>query len=176
VAADPIFVSPRPPIAIVRADVAALRAATAASFSGGIGRRAARQALARKVHGELVTLKDYVQEVANSNPGEERSIIARAGMSVKNTRGPSKPQFEAKQLTVSGEVHLFARAAKGHASYDWQYRKRKGEGPWLFGRRTVQADVKLYGLERGAYYDFRYRMVTKEGVSAWSQVIRLLVL
>ena len=94
-------------------------------------------------------------------------------MSVKNTRGPSKPTFEAKQLPVSGAVHLFARAAKGRASYDWQY--SKGEEPWLFGPRTVRADVKLHGLARGAVYFFRYRTVTKEGVSDWSEVVSLLV-
>jgi hypothetical protein len=94
-------------------------------------------------------------------------------MSVKNARGPSKPTFEAKQLPVSGAVHLFARAAKGRASYDWQC--SKGEERWLFGPRTVRADVKLDGLARGAVYLFRYRTVTKEGVSDWSQIVSLLV-
>jgi hypothetical protein len=70
-------------------------------------------------------------------------------------------------------VHLFARAAKGRASYDWQC--SKGEERWLFGPRTVRADVKLYGLVRGAVYVFRYRTVTKEGVSDWSQIVSLLV-
>jgi hypothetical protein len=94
-------------------------------------------------------------------------------MNVKDARGPSKPLFEAQQLPVSGEVHFYARAAKGRASYDWQY--AKGEGPWLFGPRTVRADAKLSGLERAAVYFFRYRKVTREGVSDWSQVISLLV-
>jgi hypothetical protein len=94
-------------------------------------------------------------------------------MSVKNTRRPSKPTFEAKQLPVSGAVHLFARAANGRASYDWQY--SKGEDLWLFGPRTVRADVTLDGLVRGAVYFFRVRIVTKEGVSDWSPVVSLLV-
>ena len=94
-------------------------------------------------------------------------------MNVKDSRGPSKATFRAKQLPVSGEVRLYARAAKGRASYAWQY--AKGEEPWLFGPRTVRADAKLSGLERGAVYFFRYRKVTREGVSDWSQVISLLV-
>jgi hypothetical protein len=94
-------------------------------------------------------------------------------MSVKNTRRPSKPTFEAKQLPVSGAVHLFARAANGRASYDWQY--SKGEDLWLFGPRTVRADVTLCGLARGAVYFFGYRTGTKEGVSYWRQVVSRLV-
>ena len=92
-------------------------------------------------------------------------------MSVKNARGPSKPTFEAKQLPVSGAVHLFARAANGRASYDCS----KGEDQRLFVPRTVRADVTLCGLVRGAVYLFRYRTVTNEGVSDWSQVVSLLV-
>jgi hypothetical protein len=174
VAADPIFVSPRPPIAVLRADVAALRAATVAGLTGTAGAAAARRGRARKVHGDLTTLKCYVQEVADQHPREEApSIIARAGMSVKNARGPSKPWFEAKQLSVSGEVHLFVRAAKGRASYDWQYATDPEH--WLPGPRTVGADATLYGLVPGTVYYFRYRTVTSEGVSDWSQVISLLV-
>jgi hypothetical protein len=174
VAADPIFVSPRPPIAVLRADVAALRAATVAGLTRTAGTRAARLALAALVHGELTTLKCYVQEVADEHPREEApSIIARAGLSVKNARGPSKAWFEVKQLPLSGAVHVWARAEKGRASYDWQYSKDQQQ--WLFGPRTVRADVKLYGLVRGTVYFFRYRTVTREGVSDWSQVVSLLV-
>jgi hypothetical protein len=35
--------------------------------------------------------------------------------------------------------------------------------------------VTLFGLARGAVYFFRYRTVTKEGVSDWSQVVSVLV-
>jgi hypothetical protein len=94
-------------------------------------------------------------------------------MSVENAQGPSKPTFEAKQLPVLGAVHLLARAAKRRASYDRQC--SKGEEHWLLRPRTVQADVKLHALVRGAVYFLRYRTVTKAGVSERSQVVSLLV-
>ncbi len=179
VAADPVFASPRPAIAVLFADVAALGAATVTALSRTAGTKAARQELAARVHNELMTLKSYVQQVADAHPGEEACIIARAGLRVKNARGPSKPTFEAKQLPVSGSVHLFARAAKGRASYEWQYAKyatdAKSEDPWLFGPTTVRADATLHGLVRRVRYSFRVRTVTKEGVSDWSQVVSLLV-
>jgi hypothetical protein len=173
VAADPVFASPSPPIAVVLADVAALGEATVTALARTAGTRAARQALAVRVHSDLMALRCYVQGIADAHPGEQACIIARAGMSVKNARGPSKPPFEAKQLPVSGSVHLFARAEKRRASYDWQY--SKGEDAWLSGPRTVRADATLDGLVRGAVYFFRYRTVTKEGVSDWSQSVSLLV-
>jgi hypothetical protein len=61
VAADPVFASPRPPIAVLFADVAALGAATVSALSRTVGTKAARQELAVRVHNELMTLKCYVQ-------------------------------------------------------------------------------------------------------------------
>ena len=173
VAADPIFASPNPPLAVLLADIAALGAATVDSLSKEAGKRSARQARAQQVHNGLMTLARYVQQVADEHPGQQAAIIARAGMSVKNARGPSKPPFEAKKLPVSGAVHLFARAARGRASYDWQY--GTDQDNWLLAAPTVRADAKLYGLAHGALYFFRYRTVTKEGISGWSQVVSLRV-
>ena len=173
VAADPVFASPRPPVAVLFADVAALGAATVTALTRTAGTKAARQELAARVHNELMTLRSYVQQVADAHPGEQASVIARAGMTVKNARGPSKPPFEAKQLPVSGAVHLFARAAKGRASYDWHY--AKGDDRWLFGPPTVRSDATLHGLVPGAVDSFRVPTVTREGVSDWSRVVSLLV-
>ena len=61
VAADPVFASPRPPIAVLFADVAALGAATVTALSRTAGAKAARQELAVRVHNELMTLDCYVQ-------------------------------------------------------------------------------------------------------------------
>jgi hypothetical protein len=173
VAADPIFASPRPPIADVLAHVEALGEATVDSVWKEAGKKSARQAVAYQVHSDLMTLRGYVQQVADEHPGEEAVIIARAGMRVKNTRGPSKPGFEAKLLPVSGSVHLFARAPRSRASYDWQY--STDQERWLFGEPTVRADATLTGLTRGVRYFFRYRTVTKEGVSGWSQMVSQLM-
>jgi len=56
-----------------------------------------------------------------------------------------RSRSRSRPIPVSGAVHLFARAAKGRASWDWRY----------------------------AF--FRYRTVPKEGVSDWSQVVLPLV-
>jgi hypothetical protein len=173
VAADVIFVAPRPPSADLLADIAALQQATVASLSRTFGTKAKRMQLTARVHQGLMTLRCYVQEVADASPGEQAAVIARAGMSVKNARGPSKAGFAAKQGPVSGAVLLSARAERTRASYEWQY--SLDQKTWLSSPPTVRADTTLRGFIPGTRVFFRYRPVTKAGVSDWSDVVSLVV-
>jgi hypothetical protein len=94
-------------------------------------------------------------------------------MSVKKSSGHGKPDFEVKPGPVSGSVHLFARAARTRASYDWEY--GIDESTWTRLDSTVRADAELYGLAQGTRYFFRVRSVTKAGVGNWSQALSVLV-
>jgi hypothetical protein len=94
-------------------------------------------------------------------------------MHVKNAKGPSKLAFEVKQGPVSGSLRVLARAAKTRVSYDWQY-SNDGES-WTEFQRTVRADVELRGLVPGSRYFVRYRTVSRDGVSDWSDVLSFLV-
>jgi hypothetical protein len=173
VAADPIFVAPRPPSADLLADVAALDQDTVACLTRAVGTRAKRLEQRARVHQGLMTLRDYVQEVADGSPGEQASVIARAGMSVKNARGPSKAGFEAKPGPVPGSVTLIARAEKTRASYEWQC--SLDQRTWLSAPPTVRADTIVRGLIPGTRVFFEYRTVTKAGLSDWSDSVWLFV-
>jgi hypothetical protein len=173
VAADAIFAAPRPPSAELLADVAALEQATVASLSRTVGTKATRLGKKARVHQGLMTLRCYVQQVADASPGEQAAIIHRAGMSVKNARGPSKAGFEAKQGPVSGAVRLFARAERTRASYEWQY--SLDQRTWLSSPATVRADTTIRGFIPGTRVFFRYRTMTKAGESDWSDVVSLFV-
>jgi hypothetical protein len=171
---NPVFVSPVPSLAVFGAHIAELEAAQAATYTGAYGARATRDAKLCVVRQELTSLQTYVQILANEHPGEvAAAIVQSAGMSRKNAAGPSKPDFEVKPGKVSGTVHLYARAAKTRASYEWQY--RTAQTPWTSGEPTVRADATLSGLTPGVSYSFRYRTVTKAGVGDWSQVVTLIV-
>jgi hypothetical protein len=170
---DPIFVSPTPSLASFEGAVAALEAADVAATIGGPGARAERDAKRAFVHQALHTLKNYVQHLADANGPEAAAIVQRAGMSVKDARGPSKLPFDLKQGPVSGSLRLRARAAKTRVSYDWQY-SLDGESYVDFAR-TVRADAELKGLVPGTRVFVRYRCVSKAGVSDWSQVLSLVV-
>jgi hypothetical protein len=170
---DPIFVSPRPSLASFEAAVRDLEAADVAATLGGPAAKAERRAKQAAVHYALHALKNYVQTVADANGLDARAIIERAGMSVKNAKGPSKLPFDVAQGPVSGSLSVRARAAKTRVSYDWQY-SLDGES-WIEFRRTVGAHAELTGLVAGTRVFVRYRTVSRHGVSDWSEVLSFLV-
>ena len=172
-AKDPRFASPPRPLATVRAHIEALREAEVTTRTRRVGTVAERDARLALVRSDLMTLRAYVQNVADENPVAAAEIVAKAGMSVKNARGPAKGGFVVKQGAVSGTVHLWAKAERTRASYDWEY--GTDESSWTRVDSTVRADTVLKGLTPALGYFFRYRSVTKAGVGDWSQVLSLFV-
>jgi hypothetical protein len=173
-ATEPVFVSPTLPRAVFEAHIAALEEAEVRVLTRTMGTVAARNAKLLAVKSDLDTLRSYVQRLADQHLATAAAaIVASAGMSVKRSSGHGKPDFEVKPGPVSGSVHLFARAARTRASYDWEY--GTDETLWTRMDATVRADKELSGLAQGTRYFFRVRSVTKEGVGNWSQVLSLLV-
>jgi hypothetical protein len=172
-AIDPIFASPTLLLAGFEADVAALDAAELDAAMGGTGQVAARDAQRVTVRSGLIALRSYVQSVANANPADAAAIVVRSGMSVKNVAGPKKAPFVVKQGPVTGSAHAYARAARTRASYEWQC--SLGGVGWVDIAPTVKADAEFRGLAAGRRYFFRYRCVSKAGVSDWSDVVCLIV-
>jgi hypothetical protein len=173
-ATEPVFASPTLPLAAFQADIAALEEAEVRVLTRTMGTVAARNAKLLAVQSDLNTLRSYVQRIADAHPGAAAAaIVESAGMSVKRSSGHGKPDFEVKRGPVSGSVHLFARAARTRASYDWAY--GADESLWTRIDSTVRADAEVSGLAPGTRYFFRVRSVTKEGVGNWSQVLSLIV-
>jgi hypothetical protein len=172
-ASDPTFSAPPLPLAVFEADIAALEAAQATSLTRALGTAVARDAALDKVRGDLALLRTYVQTLADRSEGLAAVLVAAAGMNVKNVKGPSKPLFVVKPGRVSGSVHLLVKAPKTRTSYDWQY-AREGD-PYVAADSTTRADRWLAGLTPLAWYSFRYRTVTKDGVSDWSEPLSFLV-
>jgi hypothetical protein len=172
---DPLFDPPPPSLPGLEDDIAALESAMVAATTRAAGLAAVRQAREAKVLGGLRQLQDHVQSLANFSPSVEQAaeLIARSGMSVKESAGPSKPTFEVKPGRTSGSAHAYARAPKTRTSYDWQY-SVDGER-WLSIPSTVRADAEFEGLVAGTRYSFRCRTTTRAGVSDWSEVVVFIV-
>jgi hypothetical protein len=170
---NPAHPTPTPNLATFEAHLAALEASHVATLTRASGMVAERNARFATVLGDLRLLRSYVERVANQSPGETTAIIESSGMHVRGSPTHGKPPFEAKEGRVSGTVHLVARAAKGRASYDWQW--SDDDTLWVDLPRSMRADATVSDLVAGRRYGFRYRTVTKEGVSDWSQVVTLLV-
>lgn len=94
-------------------------------------------------------------------------------MSVKQSAGPSKADFAAKQLAKSGSVRLEVRDPGVEASFDWQ---SSIDGiDWVDAGRTVHTHLDLHALTPGPVYFFRHRTLTREGLTDWSDPFKLLV-
>jgi hypothetical protein len=170
---DPRLSGSSPPLAVFEADLRALEEAHTLTLTRAAGTASARDACLDRVRGDLLALCTFVQSVADANPEDAAAIIETAGMNVKRSSGHGKADFEVKRTTVPGTVVLVARAAKGRASYDWQYGK---DGvTWLDVESTLRADATIRGLTPGVRYLFRLRVVTAAGKGDWSDAFSLLV-
>ena len=92
-------------------------------------------------------------------------VAARAGMDVKDAKGPKRAALTVKQGRTSGTAHAYVPAAKTRAGYEWQV-AREGGG-WVSLPFTTRADVELEGLDAGSLVRVRARTVTAAGPSDW---------
>jgi len=170
---NPHLSSPPVPIATLVAHIAEVEAAQVVVRSGLHGAAAARDAKLAVVVGDLERLRNYVQSVARSHAEDAEAVVVSSGMSVKQSAGPSKADFAAKQLAKSGSVRLEVRDPGVEASFDWQW---STDGVhWADAGRTVHTHLDLHELTPGTVYFFRYRTLTSEGLTDWSDPFKLLV-
>lgn len=172
-AGDPIYADSTPPLEVFEAHLRALQDATHHVSTRALGSVAARQAAAVTVMSDLLSLRQFVQRLADESLASGPAIITNAGMYVKNATGPVKGGFVVKQGRVSGMARMIALAERTKASYDWQYSL---DGvTWISVASTVWAHQDVTGLVPARVYFFRYRSLTRAGVGDWSQVVSLMV-
>jgi hypothetical protein len=90
-------------------------------------------------------------------------------MDVKDARGPSKPLLRIVPGPLASAAHVYARAERTRASYEFQY-AREGDA-WVSIAPTVRADAPLEGLVPGLSYSVRVRTATKAGLSDFSEPV-----
>jgi len=163
------FPSPIVPIATLLGHTVELEAAEAVRASGLRGAAAERNAKCETVHNDVKQLRTQVETVANQHGVDGAAVVASAGMSVKNAAGPSKSDFAVKQGKTSGSVILIVRHPGIVTSFDWQH---SADGVhWIDSGRSVVATFDIDGLTPGILYSFRYRTLTRDGTSDWSDVV-----
>jgi hypothetical protein len=168
------FPSPTPPLATLDADIAALVAAESAVLSRLKGAAVTRDEKLAIVKDDLLHLKNYVQGVADANPGTAQSIIESAGMGLRKVTVRMKGDLVVEQGAVSGSAHLVAKAAGRRAAYEWQY--STDQKSWSYGPTTLGAKADILGLTVGTTYYFRVSVVLKTGEGNFGQVVSLTVL
>ena len=167
------YPSPNPSIATVLVHVAALVAAQTA-LKNHTGSREARDDAKRLVVSDAGQLHGYVQMIVNADPSNAELLAQQAGMSLRKKVVASKPALAVHQ-TVSGMVHVVAKATKGARVNEWQYSTDGGK-TFIDVPPTTKASVTITGLQPGTTVTYRQRPVTKTGRGDWSQPISALVI
>lgn len=166
---------PSPPVSIAtfEAHIDALETSQSATLTRTKGSAAARDLDCAQVTQDLRHLGAYVQQVADADPSRAEAIIESSGFHVKKVGARSKNELAVTQGDVSGAAHLVAKAPVRRGSYDWQY-STDGE-TWTNAPSTLGATTDITGLTPGKRYAFRFRSLTKSGLTDWSQIAWLLV-
>ena len=165
---------PNPPLSDISAACTALDVSQAA-MPGNKAATAQRDAdwlaLLLLLHHEL----DYVNSVAEqqTSPADAEAVITGSGFSVRKGFTRNKDTLAAKYGLASGDVKLDARAVSSDASYYWQWSTDMKS--WVSLPETKKASTTVTGLTPATTYYFRFRALTRKGMSDWSQVISLLV-
>jgi hypothetical protein len=165
---------PNPPLLAITAACAALDVSQAA-MPGNKAATAQRDAdwlaLLLLLRHEL----DYVNGVAEQQTSlaDAEAVITGSGFSVRKDGTRNKDPLAAKYGLASGDVKLEAKAVSPDASYYWQW--STDMITWQSLPETKKASTSLSGLTPATKYYFRFRALTRKGMSDWSQVISLLV-
>jgi hypothetical protein len=166
--------SPNPPLSAITAACAALDVSQAA-MPGNKAATAQRDAdwlaLLLLLHHEL----DYVNSEAEqqTTPAEAEAVITGSGFSVRKGYTRNKDTLAAKYGLASGDVKLDAKAVSPDASYYWQWSTDMKN--WASLPETKKASTTITGLTPATTYYFRFRALTRKGMTDWSQFISLLV-
>jgi len=170
---NPSFPTPPVPIATLVADVAALNTAETAVLQRTKGAVEVRNAKLAVVRNDLEALRGYVQIVAAAGtPANAPAVMEAAGMTIRKVTTHNKPALAAKAGTVSGTIHLSAKAAGRTAAYDWQY--STDQKTWTTLPMTLQAKSGVTGLVSGTLYYFRVQVLVRTGAENWSQIVSLM--
>lgn len=166
------FPSPVPPLATVVALIAGLTTAETA-YKAHAGTRADRDSARTALLAALKQLHTYVQQLASASPAQADVIAQDAAMTLRKVGAHSKSDLAVKQ-TVTGSVHVIAKADKTARSNDWQYSVDGGK-TWIDWPSSTKASTTITGLQPGLMVSYRHRPLTKLGPGNWSQPVSALV-
>ena len=165
--------SPTVPISTFLVSVAAYESAQLAAMHRGKGTVSARKAARAVVIQNMQQLRSYAQGAADSDMENGAVIIESAGMKVKKVFIPQKRMMKVEQGSVAGTVILFAVVAGLKVGYLWQW--STDQKTWTALLQVFVSKTSASGLTPGITYYFRYQVISRSGLSDWSQIISFLV-
>ncbi len=95
-------------------------------------------------------------------------------MSLRKAAARHKQDLAVKQ-TISGAVHVIAKATKGAKAYDWQLSTDGGK-TWQSAPSTTKSSTIIAGLVLATIVSFRHRALTTAGAGDWSAIVTAVVM
>ena len=168
------FATPPIPYLTVSGHIDDLAAAQAVVKKRATGTAAARNIVYNIVKKDLQEYQIYVQSLADkaAESTDAIAIIKASGFSLKATGIRIKPPLRAKQGTATGEVKLFGTAPGTRSKYNWQISVNEGASysdlpSTLIAKTTVSGLSSVKSL-------FRFRTLSKDGLSEWSVAVSII--
>jgi len=166
------FPNPSPSLDTLDQRVTKLEAAIAS------GTAAERRAACEALRETLLHLGDYVQSVAESQAGSVdilavQALVETAGMKLRKVGARAKQVFAAASGPDPGSVDLTAPASPDRDPHEWQ--DSADASTWTSLPSTRKARTRVTGLPAGAPHYFRHRTLTKDGHTAWSDPVMIVV-
>jgi hypothetical protein len=121
----------------------------------------------------LSHLRDCIQGIVEKNVPLAESIAASVNMTIRKIPIYAKAALSISPGELSGEVLLVAKAIADASCYYWQY--SVNQTAWTSGPETSKATLTIPGLTPGQTYWFRFRVLTRKGLTEWSQPISHLI-
>jgi hypothetical protein len=85
-----------------------------------------------------------------------------------------KPYFRVKPGPLEGSVDCIAKAVDKVADYLWQW-SDDDRKTWHDAGRSLEAKMRITGLESGKVYWFRFRVTVRGGLRDWCEPLALRV-
>ena len=170
------FVTPNPDLAEVAKLKDDLKDTAALAAKGSKAAKALVPVKRRTLELAMYTLKSYVQSTSNSSPETAFAVAESSGMGVKTITPRKARVFSVKNMEQEGQVKVICPRDKGDITFEFAYTNTPSiEASFINTGFLPKSSRIISALIVGAKYTFRYRIVTKDGTSDWSDVITIIV-
>jgi hypothetical protein len=166
--------APTPPLAVFLTDIDTLVAKQTVVQTRTAGAVEDRNAAQKVVVVDINNERAYVEALMNADPANAAIIAQDAGMQLRKKPSVNKAPLVARPGPTTGLVEVISKATLGAQANEWQYSLDGGK-TYLDMPPTTKARTSIANLTPGTTVMFRKRVLTKDGLSDWSEPTSVLV-
>ncbi len=171
------FTTPNPPLATITTEKDELVDAVADAQNGSRAAKAVVKVKLRTLMLSMATLRAYVQTVANTNAETAEEVALSSGMDVKRINPRARRQFTVVNTALPGQLKTYTGRVKNASSYDFEYKKTNSADEEYVSAGVLPSATRIISdLTSGVEYQVRWCSISKDGRSAWSSPINIIVL